>query len=1064
MEQVPVQQQFVVATPQDGGGGAGGGGNEPRPPQGAEDGRSTSASDGLPSPEGIGGKPATRTEAVLERARRALQHSRTHQRVPARPFGGADDATTSCVASPGAASASPLEAPLPPLATVTVPVQGPPLAMAVPIQGNSSVADKPVAVASPARVLGTSYVPALGPCGSPLETLLDSQFASTAPLDTPVGSGSNLAGTRVRNAVESVSRAEAILRRAKDALQRAQAPGSRTTSRMNSRLQSPILSATTSRAATPPPASPAHGTYGRRQPSPVAIESSASIAWSKLADYAATPSAQLPPSDFVQPAAAPSGHVPPDVAAASASASVAQSKQADSAVPPPAQLPLTCPAEQAAVQSGHMPPSVLADQRDRSCAQVTSSDLVADAAAAPSAREPDTAGVPPDQVRPSNSADQEAESAVPVVVPNEAAQVGAPTAVVPPSQLTDAALSVSVPPWADGTRATAAPPQLQMMMEPARPIVEQQLNEPHKPQELKSTAAVDEPQLQLPQPPAGYVYSLTQVPNTPEGKGVGKGGKGVAPAPPPPPAQKPRGKGGPPVPKVGPPPKGPELNDGQDKSQSATSADGSSVNAPFHRKLYWKALEIDDAEGTIFSELERDRHGKAMTFDREALTRMFEGEKEKSAALTRRSTTMLDRVHVKTQGVKILSDHRARNIAIVLRTLPVSTKDLTRVMRQLCWEEKELTTDDLEQVLVIIPTKEEAEMLREYRGSEERRTLRDVEQMVMPFVTLSRCAARLRLICIARSSRSQFKATQQALASIRSCCQAIQRSPLLREVMLLALDLGNYINHGDSNKGAKAISVGSLLTLKDFKTGRMSSLHFLCATMLRMQPDLNVAEGLAKELKPVVTASKLQVQNLMAGMRAFRRDTETVTLECKTYLHEYETASAAEEELAADGEQLDDGELEEYEAASLTSSFGEHEAIDQDAARFVEDVMKIRGSANRRLQCMRRVQEKLMKHLQDKMELTAGDVHAVLRFCGVTGTKAKEVPVEFEVLTGQLAEFIRVFRSHWDEVKADMSSYEQLFRAGGGKGRRSGPGASGSGRAIGSGGSPPPVARSHTWR
>mmetsp|Transcript_71198 Transcript_71198/g.137402 ORF Transcript_71198/g.137402 Transcript_71198/m.137402 type:complete len:1020 (+) Transcript_71198:253-3312(+) len=1018
MEQLPVQQQFVVSTPhpeslQGGGSGAGGGGNEPRPPHGAEDGRSTSASDGLPSPNGVGGKPATRTEAVLERARRALQHSRTYPRVPARPLGGTDDAIGSLTASPGllrgastlsdgAASISEIEALVPPMATT------------LPIHSNPSAADPPVAVAT--RVLGAPYVSALGPCGSPLETLLGSQFASTAPPGTPTAS--QPAGTKVRAAVEHVSRAEAVLRRAKEALQRAQVPGSRTTSRAQSRLQTPLLSATTSRAPTPPPASPAKAAEGQRQPSPEAIEwreataasASASIAWSNLVDHAALPSGQLLPPDYGVQAAASSAHLP-------------QSTQADHGT-------LSC---------AQMPPSGLADQAAAPAAQVPPSDL-ANQANAPSAHVP------------SNLADQAAKAAVPEPGSNGAEQIGVPTTVVLPSDLTDQAPSLSsLPPsWADEATATSAPQQLQMVMGAQQPRSEQ---------ELQSGAATtaDESQLQLPHPPAGYVYSLTQVPNTPDGAPQRRpGGKGVAPAPPPPSAAKLRGKGGPPVPKVG-PPKGlltSESSDGLGKSMSTMSADSSSMHAPFHRKLYWKPLEIDDAEGTIFSELERDR-GKAMTFDRDALTRMFEGEKEKSAVLARRSTSMLDRVQTRTAGVKILSDHRARNVAIVLRSLSISTKDLTRIMRQLSWEEMELSTDDLEQVLVVIPTKEEAEMLREYRGAEERKTLRDVEQTVMPFVTLSRCTARLRLMCIARSSRSQFKATDQSLASIRSCCQAIQRSPLLREVMLLALDLGNYINHGDSSKGAKAIAVGSLLTLKDFKTGKMSSLHFLCATMLRMQPDLDVAEELAKELKPVLAVSKLQVQSFMAGMRAFMRDTETVTLECKTYLHEYETASAAEEEQAAHGEQIDDGELEEYEV----SSFGEHEAIDADAARFVEDVLKIRGSANRRLQCMRRVQEKLAKYLQTKTELVSGEVHAVLRFCGMAGTKAKEIPVEFEVLTGQLAEFIRVFKSHWNEVKADLSSYEQLFRASGGRGRRGGAGASSSGRATGSAG----ALRSNTW-
>jgi len=523
---------------------------------------------------------------------------------------------------------------------------------------------------------------------------------------------------------------------------------------------------------------------------------------------------------------------------------------------------------------------------------------------------------------------------------------------------------------------------------------------------------------------------INQMPHMPWKLVPAPRGKGSAPAPPPP-AKGSSGavpKGVPPAPKAPKgPPKAPPAK-AQPKGSKASAKqpnEESNSKAPFHRKLYWKPIDISDAEGTIFDDLQRER-GTVSTprLDIDALTRMFEGDREKSAKLTRRSTQLLNKVQLKSVGMKLLSDHRARNMAIVLKRLPVSTKELTRILQSLAWEATMITTDDLEQIIEVIPTKEECEKLREYRSPEARTLLRDVEQMILPLALVSRGTARVRLMCIARSARAQFGVTARTLASIRAACHAIQRSTMLREVMILALDLGNYINHGDSSKGAKAIAVGSLLTLKDFKTGRMSSLHFLCASMVRSHPQRDAAEALAKELRPVAIISKLQVQTLQAAMRTFLRDFEVVTLECRNYLQEYEVAvdSAEEqEERCQDGQKE---ELEEYEAMALseTPDFNE-----EDATRFVEDVMKIRGSASRRLQCMRRVVEKLSKLLQVDMEHTAEQAHAALRFCGVSTPATKEVPTEFEALLQQLSEFIRVFRHHWNEVKDDMSSYLQLF-------------------------------------
>ncbi|CAE7321851.1 FH14, partial [Symbiodinium pilosum] len=47
------------------------------------------------------------------------------------------------------------------------------------------------------------------------------------------------------------------------------------------------------------------------------------------------------------------------------------------------------------------------------------------------------------------------------------------------------------------------------------------------------------------------------------------------------------------------------------------------------------------------------------------------------------------------------------------------------------------------------------------------------------------------------------------------------------------------------------------------------------------------------------------------------------------------------------------------------------------------DVVKIRGDAQRRLRCMRRILERLYQLLQTDMENTAEQVYSTLRFCGV---------------------------------------------------------------------------------
>lgn len=289
----------------------------------------------------------------------------------------------------------------------------------------------------------------------------------------------------------------------------------------------------------------------------------------------------------------------------------------------------------------------------------------------------------------------------------------------------------------------------------------------------------------------------------------------------------------------------------------------------------------------------------------------------------------------------------------------------------------------------------------------------------------------MRLLCIARSARREFGSTARSLAAIRAACKAVHQSQMLREVMMLALDLGNYINHGDSSKGAKAITVGSLMTLRDFKTGRMSSLHFLCASLLRAEPERDAAEVLQRELRPAVTLAQLQVSNLQAVSKSFQRDLDIITVECRSYLQEYAEAEDGDAEESGRGRasEQQEEELEEYEALPTNEmeAFGDDV---EDATRWVEDVMKIRGPARKRLSCAKRVVEKLCSLLEADMKSTADQAKAALKFCGVPPPSSQDLPADLEVLLQQLAEFLRVFKQYWGEVNRDISSYQQLFSGG----------------------------------
>ena len=96
----------------------------------------------------------------------------------------------------------------------------------------------------------------------------------------------------------------------------------------------------------------------------------------------------------------------------------------------------------------------------------------------------------------------------------------------------------------------------------------------------------------------------------------------------------------------------------------------------------------------------------------------------------------------KPLGIAILDSARAQDMAIVLSKLKVSPEELCRCLQDLDFSNSLISIEDLE--LLELPTPDEAKELLESKNIVAQ--LQDVEQKVMPFCTLPRSAARLRLM------------------------------------------------------------------------------------------------------------------------------------------------------------------------------------------------------------------------------------------------------------------------------------------------------------------------------
>ncbi|CAE7216405.1 unnamed protein product [Symbiodinium sp. KB8] len=347
-----------------------------------------------------------------------------------------------------------------------------------------------------------------------------------------------------------------------------------------------------------------------------------------------------------------------------------------------------------------------------------------------------------------------------------------------------------------------------------------------------------------------------------QGKGPGKG----------PPAKGAAGKGpgkGPPGKGKAPPP--PAKGDGKGKGKAAPKSKAAATpprfvgHTPLGRRLHWAGAQYEEpTKQSVFHGLTSD-----VRFDPELLKAMLSTEAAEKPVLVGRRKSI-----TKKAGITLLDGSRAQNLAIVMSKMKVSTEEFCQNLKDLHFSESFINPEDVELLIHVLPTPEESKKLLEYKDRVA--DLRDVEMNIMPFCTLPKGVARMKVAKFALSHIAQFSAIEKRCEALMSAAEQVRSSQKFKEMLDLVVRVGNFINHGVDEvvEGTiRGVSVDSLLTLASFKTGAVSSLHFLCLSLGANDPDF--FQALKQSLSSVHEASKEKASALKSSIEAFGKDADT---------------------------------------------------------------------------------------------------------------------------------------------------------------------------------------------
>ncbi|KAK8627347.1 hypothetical protein V6N13_134960 [Hibiscus sabdariffa] len=316
------------------------------------------------------------------------------------------------------------------------------------------------------------------------------------------------------------------------------------------------------------------------------------------------------------------------------------------------------------------------------------------------------------------------------------------------------------------------------------------------------------------------------------------------PPPPPPPSRAPAAPVLPPVPPKGPAPPPPPPKKAGDSVTSLKpppaarnksvrdkagecSGDGD-INQVKLKPLHWDKVKKKNADQTMVWDKINDGSFK---FNGELMEALFGYvATNKKIPTIEKNTKNVNTVSWSPAPIIILDARRSQNMAIVLKSLVLSRKELLDALNNGIG----LDAETLEKLMRIAPTEEEQTQILDFEGDPMR--LADAESFLFHLLKAVPSA-------FTRLSAMQFRSNydlevlqmKECLQTLDLGCKELRSQRLFMKLLEAILKAGNRMNAGTARGNAQAFNLTSLLKLSDVKStdGKSTLLHFVVEQVVR---------------------------------------------------------------------------------------------------------------------------------------------------------------------------------------------------------------------------------------
>ena len=232
-------------------------------------------------------------------------------------------------------------------------------------------------------------------------------------------------------------------------------------------------------------------------------------------------------------------------------------------------------------------------------------------------------------------------------------------------------------------------------------------------------------------------------------------------------------------------------------------------------------------------------------------------------------------------SVRLLPSKRASNVEIALSRLRLTNEQIRHALEHPTAPDgslvPHLSAENVAALLTILPTAEEAELVREAAKDADPSTFGRIERLFLAFGQVGEVEARLRSIQVTQHFDERRERLANHTKTLRDACEQVRASPKLRTLLKLILTIGNYLNGASARGGAYGFRLADLEKLRHVRSTNLNTtlLHYL-AKLPQVGSTVWIKELKEVELPSVFAAKTLVVSEMRPELTSLREQLSLV--------------------------------------------------------------------------------------------------------------------------------------------------------------------------------------------